>query len=94
MVNIAVLQKPYKAKEMSHKLSKLDVISIKGYIYESDISILENGKCRRLNSKEFIKHMANEDVNEVTEFYIKQCKKLKNYDLRNVDQNLKDLNLI
>lgn len=76
------------------KLTKNDIIIIKGYIFENDIQIKDDNGFRFLSSKEFIKHMSSVEVNDKTKFYLKECKKLKKYDLRNVDDNVRQLNLI
>lgn len=94
MANSTALKKPLSSKEKSFKFTTTSIIILKGYIFENDIRVKENGHYRYLNNKEFIKYIADKDVNDLTKYYIKACKKLKNYDLRNVDQNLKSLKLI
>lgn len=87
MASSTILKEPLK-------FTKPMIAVIKGYIFENDRRILENGKNRYLNSNEFNKYVSKQKVNDLTKYYIKECKRLKNYDLRDVDQNLKSLNLI
>ena len=75
----------------------LDMVTlIMGNIFENDFYFTENGKDRRQTNEELIHTLDNcSFLNEITKFYLSECKKnLGDFDPRDIEKNLKKLNLL
>lgn len=97
--NATIINDTYKKfynRKANFKFDKIMMILVTGDIFENDILVKEPDCIRYLTPKE-IRHKLDScnDLNDLTKFYLAECdSKLKTYDPRDIQNNLKKINLL